>query len=300
MNKPFNQLKQDFLDNTDIRDSSRSLYSRVLELFAKWVVWSGRDIRILKRADIIAYKASLTGKKSERTIDNYLSVVRKFYSYLEEVGAHENIAAGIRVKIKDRAYKREHLAEDEVKNLISCIDKESIYGKRDYALINLLVRTGIRCIEAERLRVCDIKGQTGKHWLLLQRKGELTRISKVGVSDKAIQPVLDYLSYRGVEDNSEAVFATSGAWGEHGLTAQRMSVVIKNRFKKAGIESKMKSAHSLRHTAAVMAIKMKVPIKEVQVMLGHSNVKTTQLYLESFEDDLRMNNPAVHALDEAF
>lgn len=300
MNQPFSVLIIEFVDNTDLASSTRSLYLRVLKLFGQWVVITGRNIKEMKRSDIIAYKGSMKGIKSERTIENYLAVVRKFYSYLEDIGEYENIAAGIRVKLKDKTYKRAHLEYEDVKAVFACIDTNTVHGKRDHALINLLLRTGIRCIEAARLRVCDIRGCSGKRWLLLQRKGEMTRISKVGVSDMAIDPVLSYLEYRGVQDENEQVFITHGNWGEHPMSAARMSVVIKDYFKLSGIDTHLKSAHSLRHTAAVTAIKMKVPIKEIQVMLGHTSVKTTELYLESFEDDLRMNNPAVHALDNAF
>lgn len=297
---PFSKLIRDFVDNTDLSDNTRGLYLRVLNLYATWVVKSGRRIADLRRADIIAYKGSMKGRLSERTMENYLSVVRKFYSYCEEIGAYENIAAGIRVRIKDKSYKRAHLDQSEVKTVLESIDRNTLRGKRDFALINLLLRTGIRCIEASRLRVCDIRGVEGKRWLLLQRKGEMTRITRLGLSDIAINPVMEYLAFRGVQDPEESVFLTHSNWGEHVLTAARMSVIIRDRYKLSGIDCTMKSAHSLRHTAAVMAIKMKVPIKEVQVMLGHSSVKTTQLYLESFEDDLKLSNPAVHALDNAF
>ena len=67
-------------------------------------------------------------------------------------------------------------------------------------------------------------------------------------------------------------------------------------MKAAGVYSTKKTAHSLRHTAAVRAIKAKVPIREVQVMLGHKNVSTTEVYLRSLDDEMRLVNPAVRAI----
>ena len=69
-------------------------------------------------------------------------------------------------------------------------------------------------------------------------------------------------------------------------------------MRNAGIESKKKTAHSLRHTAAVRAIEANVPIRQVQIMLGHTDVKTTELYIGSIDAEMRLRNPVVQVLEE--
>lgn len=301
MNKLFSILKKEFLDNLDVRQGSKELYSRILKLFAEWVVNSGRNIKELKRADIIEYKSYLirTGK-TENTIDSYLSTIRSFYEYTELIGEHDNIAAGIKLKHKSKGYRKGHFSLDEIKKLYASMSTDTLTDKRDYAIINLMLRTGMRCIEVSRLRVCDINERNGKYDILIQRKGDEVRKERIGVSKKAMQPVIDYLNYRGVGDTKDPVFVTNCTIGELPMTAMRIGRIVKSYLIKSGIYSNMKTAHSLRHTAAVMAILNKVPIKEVQIMLGHKRIETTELYLKSIEDDLRLDNPAARALDDAF
>lgn len=301
MKQVFSKLSKDFVNNLDIRDNSRALYLRILSQFSKWVVITGRSIKELKRSDIIAYKSFLLREeKSENTIDSYLTVVRMFFGYCEDIGEHENIAAGIKLKRKRIGYRKAHLSVVEIAKLYSVIDTESITGKRDYALINLMLRSGIRCVEASRLRVCDVYVSDDRCFILVQRKGENGRTERLGLTNKALQPVIDYISFRGVSSNTDSVFLSHCTLGEHSLTPKGIGKIVVNYMKKAGIYSKQKTAHSLRHTAAVQAILNKVPIKEVQLMLGHRRVETTELYLKSAEEELRLDNPAGRALDAAF
>lgn len=300
MKQLFSKLSKDFVSNQDVRDNSRALYLRVLVQFSKWVVVTGRNIKELKRSDIIEYKATLLReKKSDKTIDLYLIVVGMFFSYLENIGEHENIAAGIRIKHDNKGYRKAHLSVHEIEKLYNSIDRTTVIGKRDYALINLMLRSGIRCIEASRLRVCDVYMSDDRSYIDIQRKGE-NRRERLGLTKKPVLPLIEYLEYRGVSSEIENIFLSHGTKGESALTARTISRIVTGYLKKAGIYSKEKTAHSLRHTAAVQAIIHKVPIKEVQLMLGHRRVETTEIYLKSADDDLRLDNPAVRALDDAF
>mgnify|MGYP000176709097 CR=1 FL=1 len=301
MKQLFSKLSKDFVSNLDVRDNSRALYLRILTQFSKWVVITGRNIKDLKRSDIIEYKSTLLREeKSENTIDSYLTVVRMFFDYCEAIGEHENIAAGIKLRHKRIGYRKAHLSVDEITKLYSVISTETVSGKRDYAIINLMLRSGIRCVEASRLRACDVYMSDNRCFILIQRKGDNERTERLGLTNKALQPVIDYMNYRGVSSDLESVFLTHCTTGEHPLTSKGISKIVSNYMKKAGIYSKQKTAHSLRHTAAVQAIMNKVPIKEVQLMLGHRRVETTEIYLKSADDDLRLDNPAVRALDDAF
>lgn len=301
MERLFSQVKKEFVNSLDVRANSRALYSRILNQFAKWVVTTGRNIKVLKRSDILSYKSALLEfGKSENTIDSYLTVVRRFYEFCENNGEHENIAVGIKLRHKRIGYRKSHLSIDEINKLYSVIDTSTIIGKRDYALINLMLRSGIRCIEAERLRVCDVYMRDGRCYIMIQRKGDNDRTERLGLTTKALQPVIDYLHYRGVSVDDEFVFLTHCSVGEHPLSAKGISKIITNYLKQAGVYSKRKTPHSLRHTAAVQAILNKVPIKEVQLMLGHRRIETTEIYLKSIDEDLRLSNPAGRALDDIF
>ena len=85
----FEEVKEDFLKNLDVKDNTKKLYSNNLDFFKRWVVMEGRNIKYLDRADILAYKNYLINKgMSANTVDSYLKAVRQFYRYAEIVGEH--------------------------------------------------------------------------------------------------------------------------------------------------------------------------------------------------------------------
>lgn len=301
MKRLFLDVKRDYLANIDVKPNSKKVYSLILDLFVKWVVRTGRNIKELTRADILAYKSYLIeSNKSENTIDLYLAAVRTFYEYAEALGEHDNIALNIKLHHKSNTYKKDHLQKEEIDALLRSIDRTSIIGRRDFAIINLMLRSGMRCVEVSNLRLCDITTRKDGADLLLLRKGDEVRYQRIGLTRKAIDPILDYIDDRCTTDISDWVFVTHCQAGEHQMTPALIGRIVKSYMIKAGVYSKMKTAHSLRHTAAVMALLHKVPIKEVQLMLGHKRIETTETYLRSIEREIRLDNPAARALDNVF
>lgn len=300
MKKKFSELEKGFFANIDIRELSKKEYGWALNQFKKWVIYTGRNVNRLERADILAYKANLERSgRSESTMDFYLLVVRRFYQFVEDSGCGENIAAAIKYKRKHKGYYKEHLTDDEVDKLLGSINGDRITDYRDYAIVYLMLCTGLRCVEMARMEVKDIHMDERICYLNIQRKGESRKVTKFGLPENVLKPVLDYLRYRGVSNENDPVFCTHGKLGEMAMSPLLIGRCIRNRMKIAGVYSPTKTAHSLRHTAAVRAIKAKIPIREVQVMLGHKNVSTTELYLRSLDDEIRLINPAVKAISIA-
>lgn len=297
MRKLFSEIERAFFDNLDVSELTKENYRCILNQFKQWVVYHGLRIEDLRRSDILAYKSDLlTSGKSETTMDIYLLVVRLFYRFVEESGWGDNIAAGIRYKRHNKDHYKEHLREDEIERLLDSINQETLVGLRDYAIIYLMLCTGFRCVEVSRLLIGDIHDEGPMPYLTIQRKGSVRTDAKFGVTKDILAPIYRYLQARGVGSNDEPLFSTHSLWGETMMKPARVGAVIRNRMRLAGVYSKEKTAHSLRHTAAVRAIKAKVPIREVQVMLGHRRVETTEIYLRSIENEMRLDNPAVRAM----
>ena len=294
----FNELIEEYLINADISEESRKSYRVCLNMFTRWVVYSGLDPWAMKRSDILAYKSNLiSSEKSEKTIGMYLRVVSQLYQFAENNGYYENIAAGIKIRDTIVGYRKGHLSADQAKRLLSSIKTDTLAGVRDFAIINLMLRTGLRCVEVSRLRVCDVEELSRGYCLAVQRKGRIARCERLGVSEKVVYPIREYIKRRYVTDDKSSLFLTADRFGIP-LTSKRIGRVVKERLKACGLYSKMITAHSLRHTAAVLAILNKATIKEVQVMLGHRNPETTELYLKSINDDLGADNPAGRAIDD--
>lgn len=302
MKRFFETVKSDFLNNLDVKDNTKKLYSTNLDYFKRWVVFEGKNIKCLSRADIYAYKAYLIEKRlSGNTIDSYLKAVRQFYRYAENVGENENIALGIKLKNKSSSHMKFHLEKEEVMKLLSVIPRDTLVGRRDYAMINLMLRSGFRCVEVSRLRVCNIRESGDRYILEVLRKGEEVDGQLVGLTHKAIDPIVnDYLPYRGVTCDDEFVFLTHNTTGERQMTPTRIGRIVKYYMEKAGVYSRQKTSHSLRHTAAVMALINGAGIKDVQQMLGHRRIETTEIYLESINKKIMLDNPAASKIDDAF
>lgn len=297
----FEEVKKDFLVNLDVKDTTRKLYKTNLEYFQQWVVTTGKNITTLARSDVLEYKSSLIRKNlSGNTVESYLKAVRVFYRYAETIGYSDNIAAGIRLVGRNNNHTKVHLNTDEIAKLYAAIQTESLTGKRDYAIVNLMLRSGFRCVEVSRMRVKDITEIDDGYAVNVFRKGSDICTQCVGLTHKAIGPIYDYLSFRGVSSDDDYIFKTHCSIGERRLMPDKIGKIVHKYMVKAGIYSKEKTSHSLRHTAAVTAILKGASTKEVQQMLGHKRIETTEIYLASINKFLSISNPAARRLDDAF
>lgn len=298
MRKLFSEIEREFYLNLDVRAASVNTYRGAIDQFKKWVVFTGRDVNKLARPDIIAYKSYLIGQgKSESTIDLYLVAIRRFYQFAAMNYWIEDIAKGISFHKRNRDHYKDHLTDEEVDTLLASIRTDNLIGKRDYSIVFLMLCTGLRCVEVARLKVSDIHQDRNGIYLMIQRKGDAVKNTRFGVTENIMRPTFDYLSFRGVEDEDEPLYRTMEKRGNRPMSSRAVSDMVKSRMVRAGIYSKSKTPHSLRHTAAVRAIQAKVPIREVQAMLGHSSVDTTEIYLRSIANALTLVNPAVRAIE---
>jgi integrase/recombinase XerD len=299
--KPILSLMDEFLANQDVRENTRKKYRDSLHVFIGWLTRNA-DVRNPQRSDIIRYKQWLieTGKAS-MTVDNYLVSVRQFFKYLEESGIHDNIAAGIHSPKKYMGYRKGYLKPEEVNRLLQSINRSTLQGKRDYAIINLMVRTGMRCIEVSRSNVQDLILE-GNHWLInIQGKGHWEKDRPLGLTDKAVLPIKEYLNeLYDVTELCPLFCNHSYVSTDTRITTLTISKIIKKYLRSIGFDSIKLSAHSLRHTAAITALRNGATLSEVQHMLGHRSPNTTMIYLRAIEEELRREGTAVGRLDNAY
>lgn len=296
--KPILELMDNFLANQDIRENSRKKYRDNLHFFIHWLTIN-TDLNNIQRSDIIRYKQYLIDSgRSPMTVDNYLVSVRQFFKYLEEAGIHDNVAAGVHSPKHYRGYRKEHLSPEQVNKLLSSVNRETITGQRDYAIINLMVRTGMRCIEVARADVRDLRKEDGQWIICLQGKGHWEKDRILGLTDKVVKPIADYVSL--LHPDSPMFLNHAFRSNRTRITTLTISKIIKKYLRDIGIDSKKISAHSLRHTAAITALMNGADILHVQSMLGHKNIETTMIYQRSIEEERSREGNAVRLLDKAF
>lgn len=162
-------LVEQFLSEADIARSTKETYRRALRQFFRW--HESQNMQDLKRADIVAYKQAQLSKMKSNTVGAYLSALKSFFKWLEAEKIYPNVAAGVKGTKVARGHRKDALTPSQVGYILESMRGESLQQKRDYAIFNVLVRTGLRTIELERANIEDIRNKGAQTVLYVQGKG---------------------------------------------------------------------------------------------------------------------------------
>lgn len=174
------------------------------------------------------------------------------------------------------------LTIEEVELLLSQPDEKKIRGIRDKAMLELLYATGLRASELVSLKRKDLNVEDG--FLLCRGKGGKERIVPVGgTACQAVQRYLDQARSKLLKKPTELIFLTSRGGG---FTRQGFWKLLKTYARKAGLDLKI-SPHILRHSFATHLLEGGADLRSVQLMLGHTQITTTQIYTHVSRERLR-------------
>lgn len=299
-NKDWKDLVASFISSQDVSESSRKLYTRTLSQYFVWMERERKSLSTLTRKDVLEYKDSLQEQSlSSLTISSYITAVRKFYEWAEGEKLYPNIAKGIKTPRRQQAFKKQHLTDTKSKELLEHFQSQSL---RDYAIVNLILRTGLRTIEVVRANIEDITFKGDRRILKVWGKGRLEKDDFVVLSEKAYLPIRNYLAVarRGAKSGEPLFTSTSHQNYGDRLTTKTVSSLCKDGLKAIGLEGKEFTAHSLRHTTAVAILKHGGQLTDVQSVLRHTSPVTSQIYTESVKEELRLQNAPELFLDTAF
>lgn len=275
-----------FLDAQDVSASSKKTYRKALRSLKDYLC--DRQIQAPVREDILQYKDHLASSGLRPfTISTYMTGVRQLFEWVEITGLGKNIAKGIKGMKRPKGFMKDALTKAQIGLVLSRIDRSSLAGLRDYALINLLIRTGLRCIEASRINIGDMRQESGKPVLQIWGKGCSGKDDYVVLEDSAQQPIMEYISAlkavdskkQPTQDEDAPLFVSlSNLSNGERLHVDSISRVVKKRFKAVGLDSRRLTAHSTRHTSITLALEAGASIQEAQQMARHSSVNTTMIY----------------------
>lgn len=298
-NAPTTEVVSYYIEQEDVKESSKKLYARTLRLFFEWVANEGKQVAQLTKADIVEYKNALFGNGlTALSVASYLTSLRKFYEWAESEKLYPNIVKGVKTPRRTQAFKKQHLTEEKSAELLTHFQSLSL---RDYAIVNLILRTGLRTIEVVRADVGDITFKANRRILKVHGKGHDEKDDFVVLTDKAYKPIAEYLKTRKKAKASEPLFTSDSNrnTGER-LTTRTISGLCKNGLKAVGLDGQEFTAHSLRHTTAVMILKNGGELTEAQAVLRHTSPATTQIYTESIKEELRLKDAPETRLDNVF
>ena len=275
-----------FIAYLDTSPKTIETYTRAIRQFAKWT--GERGITQPTREDIIAYRDHLKETHKPSTVQNYIIATRLFFRWTEQEGLYPNVAEHIKGAKLDRDHKKDYLTPRQVKKILGNIDRSTDQGKRDFAILALMITGGLRTIEVSRANIEDLTTAGEKTVLYIQGKGHQERTEFINISPQVEDAIRDYLKTRDNTDGQQPLFTSlsNNSKGER-VTTRSISRLVKNAFVSAGFNSEKLTAHSTRHTAVTLALMGGESLEEVQQFARHANIATTQIYAHNLE---RANN----------
>ena len=292
------ELVDSFILSQDVKQSSRELYRRTLKQYFNWVDKKGYSLSQIARPQLLEYKEELLSSgMSSLTVGSYITSVRRFYTWTEANKFYPNIAKDIKSPKRKQQFRKQPLTTDQATKLLSYYQEGAV---RDYAIVNLLLRTGLRTIETIRANVEDITFKGSSRVLLIQGKGRDEKDNFVILTDKAYQPIERYLSTRRATGSEPLFISDSNNNKGERLTTRTISYIAKEGLKAIGLNEKQFTAHSLRHTTAVNILRAGGSLETAQFTLRHTNPATTQIYTSTLNEERRLKNSGEVLIDSLY
>ena len=280
------QLIDAFIDalwvENGLSQNTLSAYASDLRIFNKSL--TKKNLHQATNSDISLflsqrYEQGISARSSARI----LSSLRRFYSYLlRENQVNTDPTALINTPQLGRPLPTS-LSEHDVELLLNAPEPTSVLGARDKAMLEMLYATGLRVSELVSLTTNQINLRLGV--LRITGKGNKERLTPIG--EQAMDCLEGYMQHSRIALLSErpcnTIFVTNRAAG---MTRQAFWHIIKRHAKKAGI-SKELSPHTLRHAFATHLLNHGADLRVVQLLLGHSDLSTTQIYTHIANERLK-------------
>ncbi len=271
--------------------NSIASYRRDLVQFGEYVKKRKIPIAEIERNDIVEFLITLYERKLDaRSVARYLVSIRQFFRFLMmEAIVTEDPASTIEAP-KIRQALPVFLSVKDVERLLESPDQTTKEGIRDRALIDLMYSTGIRVSELCGLCVGDIQMQSGR--LRCVGKGNKERLVPVGRSAlAAVQRYMDEARPRFLKDRiCNHIFLNQRAKPLNRVTVWQL---LSGYGRRAGLRRPLKP-HTLRHSFATHLLDRGADLRSVQMMLGHADISTTQIYTHVVEERLRQVHRAHH------
>ena len=274
---------------------TRKTYASVFRLFARWVVDQAQGMPFGKAVRCWVHHLITAGKKAA-TVEVHAAALRQLGKYLVREGAltvgvddHLDLPAPESV-----VYQRGSLSKRQACRLVTASGSDTAKEKRNQAVLALMARAGLRSCEVVRAKVQDVQIYKEVLVLWVQGKGKLSPDNFVVLNDKAREALADYLATRGQVAGTDPLIAGLKPTKKTHLTERQVQRMMTECLQDANLKSERITVHSLRHTAASLAIAAGVPLVAVQRMMRHEEPRTTARYIQLRR---KLSRAAENALD---
>lgn len=264
--------------NNEKRTSNNTIlsYRRDLEKVRQFMEEKGiYQVQGITAEDLESYILHLEGQKFKAaTVSRNIASIKAFYHFMYKEGMiREDASIGLKAP-KIEKHAPEILTEEEIALLLKQPSGNSLKEIRDKAMLELLCATGIRVSELIQLEVADLNLK--KKFLVCRDANKERRIPFGNETAKALKQYLEQTRSKMIDDpSSRYLFANCAG---QPMSRQGFWKLVKAYARKAGITTDL-TPHTLRHSFAAHLLAGGAELKQVQQMLGHSDISTTQIYI---------------------
>jgi integrase/recombinase XerD len=274
-----------------LSENTLHAYRRDIQKFAAFAAGRKLGTKDVRRSDVVDFLASLYRRGLDsRSVARHLVTIRNFFRFALTEGYIDDDPAATIESPRFRQSLPEFLSLEEVDRLLEQPDTDTILGLRDRALIELMYSAGLRVSELCGLRVDDIQIESG--CLRCVGKGNKERVVPVG--RQALAVVQKYLRTARPkllrESSSPYLFLNQRVRKLDRITFWKL---LGAYGRKAGLRKAL-TPHMLRHSFATHLLDRGADLRSVQIMLGHSDISTTQIYTHVVEERLKQVYKAHH------
>ena len=272
-----------------LSENTLSAYGSDLNIFAKWL--KNKSLIEVLESDVFSflesrYKQGVGSRSSARI----LSSLRRFYGYLQRQGTIQLNPTDLIEAPYIGKVLPESLSEADIDLLLDAPEITDVLGYRDKVMLELLYATGLRVSELIGLKFEQVNFRQG--FVRVMGKGNKERLVPIG--EQALEWLESYMTEARTDilANRQCDFLFVTKRGA-GMTRQAFWHIIKRYAKKAGI-TKPLSPHALRHAFATHLLNHGADLRVVQLLLGHSDLSTTQIYTHIAQERLKKLHSEFH------
>jgi integrase/recombinase XerD len=269
-----------------------SAYRRDLTKFSDFAQKRKLALEAVSRDDLVDFLAGLYRQKMDsKSVARNLVSLRNFFRFAQ---IQELISEDPSVNLESPKIRRSlpgYLRLEEIEGLLAKPDAKTPYGLRDHAMLEVLYSTGLRVSELVGLRVSDLDTKVG--CVRCIGKGDKERIVPIG--KKAIAMVDKYLREARPKLLGKAAASPTLFLNRRGGALSRVGVwkILSAYGRRAGLRVAL-TPHMLRHSFATHLLERGADLRSVQLMLGHADISTTQIYTHVVEERLKQIYKAHH------
>lgn len=276
-----------YLNYIDVTKTTYDTYKNGLKVFFNYLKLN--NIKNPTREHIINFREYLKQNHSLSTVNTYLISTRNFFKWLEYEELYKDITKNVKGVTLVREHRREPLTNEQVRLVLN-----NTQDLREKVIFMLGICCGCRANEICNIQLKDFVQKGDKILLYLLGKGRDGKVDYVVIDYNLYNLIQEYIKkYNIINYLFTSVYKNDGSK----LTSKTIRYIVKNMFRRVGIDSELYTCHSMRHTFATENLLSGIDIREVSKAMRHKNTSTTEIYAHDIE---KRNNQCFNTLASKF